>query len=1018
MTDLIWLISSCVLIAAVIAVRAIFGSKMRAGLRYGLWALVLIRLLVPGTFVKSPVSIGAAAERSEIVRDYEALRGVDAIERTDSGDIRMLKYTLDASGLPVAPAQTTVSPTVGSAATYVPATASAESETPESGVPATEAPATPVPAAPIITATDDPGGKTTAVPVVASVVHNAETGRYERMQHTMRIQDILLRVWLIGAAAAAAVFIFTNIRFYVRLRSRRRKLDIDCPRPVFAVDGLTSSCLFLGTVYISSNTAKDEKQLRFVLEHELAHYRHGDHIFALLRCAAIALHWYNPLVWLAAELSRRDSELFADAGAISRLGEDSREGYGLTLIELSANRPLATPILSAATAMTNGKRELRRRVVSIAQKGKKGLFISLAALLVVLIAFGCAIGGSGRTADQDTPTEAPASEVPTDKPTDKPTMEPAASTDEPAADPDIVVFEDPAFEAAFREKYGVTGDIRKADLLQYTELDLSGCGLTNIKDVAKFTELQALYLCENEIRNVNPLAELKKLTVLNLRNNKINWLNGIAELEELIWLDLDNNRIIESSVLQSSKLSKLVYLSMNSNMLNDLYFCSAMPELDTLIVNDNSIRDISGIKGLSKLVHFECADNRITDFSVLDTLPKLVKVYTDNNWDETPSDEWFIEQAWPYAQAANEANGFSFDRSNAQVDRRDEKQGFCEVRFGSYPYTGLTITFRRESKGEWVYGYSDILAQILENLEELGMTGISYSDIDRSAAQLSLADRIVTADELSRAGYTLEGTSDDYLKAAKYFAGCKCALYTDCGEDNVLRCSEAGVGRVSFYSIPLFGGAYECTASLCFLPVNPSLFAEYYCDVGCGICEPDGRYPGAISMGCTMSIERQSDGSFSCQLGFPSDGGLYPSYIYPTSDPMGRLVLYVNDTFDDTFDDEPHYIGYVGTLVSNGEWVVRDLYGMDWDWFEAEFGPDGWDRLVQRLIPAATTDEIGFRNCVKYVMLGALNAPEKYYAGFRTLFESQIEKDSETFDYCLGTLNSGDRAVIEAILNG
>ena len=362
MTDIIWLISSSVLIAAVIVLRAVFGKKMRAGLRYGLWALVLIRLLVPGTFVKSPVSIGAAAERSEVIRDYEALRGIDAIEQTENGDIRMIKYTLDANGMPIE--------TVQPASSAKPAPT--ESEAAE-----TAAPETLSPAAPAVTETEAPAEKNTPVPVVSSIVHDASSGRYERMQHTMRLQDILLRVWLIGSAVAACVFIFTNVRFYVRLRSRRRRLEIDCPRPVFTVDGLTSSCLFFGTVYVSGETAKNEKQLNYVLEHELAHFRHGDHVFSLLRCAALSLHWYNPLVWLAAELSRRDSELFADAGAIKRLGDDAREGYGMTLIELSANRPIATPILSAATSMTNGKRELRQRIVSIAKKGKTGIVISL-----------------------------------------------------------------------------------------------------------------------------------------------------------------------------------------------------------------------------------------------------------------------------------------------------------------------------------------------------------------------------------------------------------------------------------------------------------------------------------------------------------------------------------------------------------------------------------------------------------------------------------------------------------------
>ena len=47
-----------------------------------------------------------------------------------------------------------------------------------------------------------------------------------------------------------------------------------------------------------------------------AHRRHGDHVWAVLRGAALALHWYNPLVWLSAALSKRDGELACDEGAL------------------------------------------------------------------------------------------------------------------------------------------------------------------------------------------------------------------------------------------------------------------------------------------------------------------------------------------------------------------------------------------------------------------------------------------------------------------------------------------------------------------------------------------------------------------------------------------------------------------------------------------------------------------------------------------------------------------------------
>ena len=57
-----WIVSSSILILAVILVRAAFRSKLRAWVRYGLWALVLARLLIPVSFGSAAFSAGSIVE--------------------------------------------------------------------------------------------------------------------------------------------------------------------------------------------------------------------------------------------------------------------------------------------------------------------------------------------------------------------------------------------------------------------------------------------------------------------------------------------------------------------------------------------------------------------------------------------------------------------------------------------------------------------------------------------------------------------------------------------------------------------------------------------------------------------------------------------------------------------------------------------------------------------------------------------------------------------------------------------
>ncbi len=207
---------------------------------------------------------------------------------------------------------------------------------------------------------------------------------------------LLGRVWLGGSLILAAAFVLSNVSFAGKLRRRRIYLAADCPVPAYTAAGLPSPCLFgfpRPAVYVTPEAAADPAVLRHVLTHEATHYRHGDHIWALLRCAALAVHWWNPLVWLAAVLSRRDAELACDEGALSILGDGERRAYGGTLLTLVTAKPGPGDLLRCATTMTGDKRSLRERVGRIAHAPKRWLWA--AALSAVLAGLVCACSFAG-----------------------------------------------------------------------------------------------------------------------------------------------------------------------------------------------------------------------------------------------------------------------------------------------------------------------------------------------------------------------------------------------------------------------------------------------------------------------------------------------------------------------------------------------------------------------------------------------------------------------------------------------
>ncbi len=345
-----WVCTSVFLIVVVSAIRAALGRRLSAKLRYALWAVVLIRLLVPVQLFDSPV-VGTL---------------VFVGTRTDT------QYTtIDRSPSPPGPPDLFGDPTddgTGPAADAMPGDVSTVPQAPV------------VPDAPELPAPPD----------------------WEALPGWL---GYLGWAWLAGSVGMVLVLLGTQLHFAWRLRRRRVPLEgTGCPLRVYVAAGLPSPCLFGAfrpAVYVTQEAEADPVMLRHVLAHELTHFRHGDHIWSLLRCTALAVHWWDPLVWLAARLSRQDSELACDEGALKRLGDGERAAYGNTLLALVTAKPRFGDLLRCATTMAGDKKSLKERICRIACAPRRWLWAAVAAVLTVALACGCAFGSPAQEPQDD-----------------------------------------------------------------------------------------------------------------------------------------------------------------------------------------------------------------------------------------------------------------------------------------------------------------------------------------------------------------------------------------------------------------------------------------------------------------------------------------------------------------------------------------------------------------------------------------------------------------------------------------
>lgn len=106
----------------------------------------------------------------------------------------------------------------------------------------------------------------------------------------------------------------------------------------------------------------------------------------------LAVHWFDPLVWWAAILSRRDSETACDAGTIQRLGEQQRAAYGRTLLAMTCS-PGPKFFLNTAT-LIGSQTEVKTRVQLLVSRTKTRAAAALAVLLIGGVAVGWTYPGA------------------------------------------------------------------------------------------------------------------------------------------------------------------------------------------------------------------------------------------------------------------------------------------------------------------------------------------------------------------------------------------------------------------------------------------------------------------------------------------------------------------------------------------------------------------------------------------------------------------------------------------------
>lgn len=234
---------------------------------------------------------------------------------------------------------------------------------------------------------------------------------------------ILFILWCIGIFIMLMLIIKSMLRFNAIKKSALplqspavRRLYQDCLKemhiaksiPVYStaflkspmIAGLLKPCIYLPIHLISDYHAND---IRYMLMHELEHYKYKDAFVNYFMNIAGVLYWFNPIVWYSLKEMKNDREVACDTSVLKLLTEDDYENYGNTLINF-AEKVSLTPFPFAA-GISGSMKQMQKRVINIANyhpaSFRKNLHSALAYSMIAIFLFGAAPILSIQAAEND-----------------------------------------------------------------------------------------------------------------------------------------------------------------------------------------------------------------------------------------------------------------------------------------------------------------------------------------------------------------------------------------------------------------------------------------------------------------------------------------------------------------------------------------------------------------------------------------------------------------------------------------
>lgn len=195
------------------------------------------------------------------------------------------------------------------------------------------------------------------------------------------MEKVLFFIWCCGSLGLTIYFILVN--FYAFRNVEKQQAGRVKPNvKVYTVDacnclaGVWKPCIF-----IDPKILENPKHKRYVLMHEMEHYKTKDNFWLLVSNLCLIIQWFNPFVWIAYCKVQEDCELACDYRVLKNLDKSEKESYAETLLHLMQIKQKKVYMVSSVVKQNE---TMKKRMKSIFQKKGTRQFAILLLFIAVV----------------------------------------------------------------------------------------------------------------------------------------------------------------------------------------------------------------------------------------------------------------------------------------------------------------------------------------------------------------------------------------------------------------------------------------------------------------------------------------------------------------------------------------------------------------------------------------------------------------------------------------------------------